>query len=403
MKRWPIKPLAEAYLFQEGPGVRKWQFRNSGIKLLNVANITKEGVLDLSKTDRHLSEEEVSEKYSHFLADAGDLVIASSGISFDDDGLLRTRGAFVEPKHLPLCLNTSTIRFKPKEGVSTLAWLRYWLDSGEFREQITRLVTGSAQQNFGPSHLKATKITLPPLAEQKRLIKLLDEADVLRKLRAQADHGTAALIPALFHEMFGDPLTNSSNWPEIALSESAERIIDCPHSTPHWQSDGVICVRTSNLGVGSWDWTDRRYVSEKEYCVRTRRSELVAGDIVLSREGTVGVAAIVPDGLRLCLGQRLVQLRPKIDRMKSEFLLNVLLEELAPANIQMKMAGSTSKHFNVGQLRALEVIAPPIPLQKEFAQRVAEMRELEAAQAASRARLDALFQSTLHRAFQGEL
>ncbi len=208
MKRWPHKPLAEAYWFQEGPGVRKWQFRDSGIKLLNVANIAKDSVLDLSKTKRHLSEEEVANKYSHFLADEGDLVIASSGISFDDDGLLRTRGAFVEARHLPLCLNTSTIRFKAKAGVSTLAWLRYWLGSSEFREQITRLVTGSAQQNFGPSHLKATKITMPPLAEQERIVALLDEADELRKLRAEADRRTSKLIGALFHEMFGDPVAS---------------------------------------------------------------------------------------------------------------------------------------------------------------------------------------------------
>jgi type I restriction enzyme S subunit len=46
---------------------------------------------------------------------------------------------------------------------------------------------------------------------------------------------------------------------------------------------------------------------------------------------------------------------------------------------------------------------PPLALQKEFAQRVTEIRELEAGQATSRTRLDALFQSMLHRAFNGEL
>jgi len=49
------------------------------------------------------------------------------------------------------------------------------------------------------------------------------------------------------------------------------------------------------------------------------------------------------------------------------------------------------------------VLVPPLPLQKEFAKRVAEIREMEAGQAASRERLDALFQSMLHRAFLGEL
>ena len=179
-------PLSEVYWFQESPGVRKWQFTDSGIKLLNVGNIEKNGTLNLEKTDRHLSKEEVAQKYSHFLVDEGDLVIASSGISFDDDGLLRTRGAFVEKHQLPLCLNTSTIRFKAVEGISELSFLRFWLDSREFRSQITKLVTGSAQQNFGPSHLKAIKIKLPPIAEQKRIAEILDRTQSLISKRKEA-------------------------------------------------------------------------------------------------------------------------------------------------------------------------------------------------------------------------
>ena len=83
---WKEIKFPDAYWFQEGPGVRRWQFKDSGIKLLNVANITTDEVLDLSKTDRHLDPEEVKQKYQHFLVDAGDLVMASSGISFDADG-----------------------------------------------------------------------------------------------------------------------------------------------------------------------------------------------------------------------------------------------------------------------------------------------------------------------------
>src|SRR5207244_718315 len=86
--------LDDAFWFQEGPGVRKWQFRDSGVKLLNVANILKDGTLDLGRTDRYLGVDEVESRYKHFLVVAGDLVVASSGISFDHDGMLRTRGAF---------------------------------------------------------------------------------------------------------------------------------------------------------------------------------------------------------------------------------------------------------------------------------------------------------------------
>ncbi|MGC9261892.1 MAG: restriction endonuclease subunit S, partial [Phycisphaerae bacterium] len=61
--------------------------------------------------------------------------------------------------------------------------------------------------------LYAQAVPVPPLAEQERIVKLLDEADGLRQLRAQADRRTAALIPAVFHEMFGDPITNRQNLP----------------------------------------------------------------------------------------------------------------------------------------------------------------------------------------------
>ena len=164
---WEVHRFADVFWLQEGPGVRNWQFKESGIKLLNVSNILKSGELDLSKTDRHLSTDEAQEKYSHFLVDAGDLVAASSGISIDDDDLLRTRSAFVGNEHLPLCMNTSTIRFKATDGASDLRFLQQWLQSHEFRRQITREVTGSAQKNFGPTHLKRLRITLPSLDLQR--------------------------------------------------------------------------------------------------------------------------------------------------------------------------------------------------------------------------------------------
>ena len=201
-KQWPRVGLRDAYWFQEGPGVRKWQFQEEGVKLLNVGNIEKDGSLNLDKTNRYLATAEAFGKYRHFLVDAGDLVIASSGISFDVDGLLRTRGAFVSEEHLPLCMNTSTIRFKAIEGVSDLRFLWVWLDSREFRSQITRFVTGSAQQNFGPSHLSSLLITLPPLAVQHELARRVLAVDTLRVDHRASVAELDCLFSSLQHRAF---------------------------------------------------------------------------------------------------------------------------------------------------------------------------------------------------------
>ncbi|MEO7859551.1 MAG: restriction endonuclease subunit S [Nitrospirales bacterium] len=410
MTRWPTKSLTDAYWLQEGPRVRKWQFHNSGIKLLNVANITKEGVLDLSKTDRHLSEEEISKKYSHFLVDAGDLVIASSGISFDEDGLLRTRGAFVEPRHLPLCLNTSTVRFKSKEGISTLAWLRYWLDSVEFRGQITRLVTGSAQQNFGPSHLKATKITLPPLAEQERIVMLLDEADELRKLRAQADRRTTDLIPALFHDMFGNA---KHSWRSSALGELVE---DFRYGTSNKSTgEGKPALRIPNVIQEAVNLDDLKFVpvSDSEF----DRLRLKDGDLLFVRTNgnadNVGRCAVFDARAIKAAGYNaeefiyasyLIRARLQPERVTPLFVQHFLA---CPEGCRALRARSKTSagQFNINTegLCTIPIPVPPLPLQKEFAARVSEIRAMQAEQAASRRRLDDLFASLLHRAFNGQL
>ena len=68
--------IPELLFFQEGPGVRNTQYTDSGVKLLNVANLV-DGKIDLSTSDRYISEEEAYGKYAHFLVEDGDFIIDS--------------------------------------------------------------------------------------------------------------------------------------------------------------------------------------------------------------------------------------------------------------------------------------------------------------------------------------
>ena len=189
--------LSDVFWFQEGPGVRNWQFTSSGVKLLNVGNITKDGKVDLLRSERHISEDEAFGRYHHFLVDEGDLLMPSSGIPIEEDGLLRTRSAFARSSDLPLCMNTSTIRFKPKMERASLLFLQGWLQSREFRVQITKLVTGSAQKNFGPSHLKQLSITLPHSDLQDDFEKRLLRIRRLRHSLNPSESNLAALVFSL--------------------------------------------------------------------------------------------------------------------------------------------------------------------------------------------------------------
>ena len=74
---WRQVPFPEVVFFQEGPGIRNWQYRDSGIPFLDIRCLVN-GRLDQSLMNC-LDPAEVDEKSRHFLLDAGDYVVFSSG------------------------------------------------------------------------------------------------------------------------------------------------------------------------------------------------------------------------------------------------------------------------------------------------------------------------------------
>lgn len=292
---------------------------------------------------------------------------------------------------------------RPQKDRLDSSYLFHWVRTRSFVDAMVKQATGASYPAVSDKIIFSSKLPLPPLPEQRRIAAILDEADALRAQRRIALAKLDELLQSVFIEMFGDPVTNSKKWKTLPLSKITSQINDCPHSTPVWTNRGKICLRTSNLGVGYWDWTETRYVSEATYSERSSRGYIEPGDIVLSREGTVGIAAIVKPNMKVCMGQRLVQVRVNDSFMTPDYLLRYLLIALSPKKISRLMVGSTAKHLNVKELRALAVPLPHLDLQQRFAQ-IAEKIEIQR-QTVQRAgeKSDTLFASLQQLAFSGKL
>ena len=396
--------LSDVYWFQEGPGVRNWQFKESGIKLLNVANITKQGKIDLDKTDRHLSTEEVDSKYQHFLIDEGDLVIASSGITNDEDNLLRTKIAFIEKQHLPLCLNTSTIRFKAKDGVSDLKFLKHWLNSLEFRQQITKEVTGIAKKNFGPSHLKKIKISLPPLTEQRRIASILDQADELRQKRQQAIEKLDQLLQATFIDMFGDPVSNPKGWDLRSVGEISEsklgKMLDKKKQSS--EIDQYKYLRNANVQWFRFDLSD---VFEMEFNEKDRKNcELKFGDVLVCEGGEPGRAAIWKNDLENCFFQKaLHRVRLDMTQILPEYFVWLFWFYSKNGGFDDHITVATIAHLTGVKMKAMQIPIPPLSLQEDFQQKVNEIEVLKTTLENSSKLFESLFSSLQNQVFNGTL
>lgn len=151
VKKTLIKKIDDFAFYQEGPGIRNWQYVNSnGIKFINIRCIND---FDLHLNDANMiSKEEAYGIYKHFMVEENDILVSTSGSL--------GRLAIARKEHLPLCMNTSVIRFKPLIH-NNYPYLLCFLMSQNFKDTILSMANGSAQLNFGPTHLKKVLITCP--------------------------------------------------------------------------------------------------------------------------------------------------------------------------------------------------------------------------------------------------
>jgi type I restriction enzyme S subunit len=153
--------------------------------------------------------------------------------------------------------------------------------------------------------------------------------------------------------------SGSSDSVNSRLVELCERVVDCPHSTPVWTEDGPIVLRSHNIRRGRLLLGDVSHTDERHFAERIRRATPEGGDLVITREAPMGEVAMIPSGLRCCLGQRMVLLRPDRKRVDPRFLLYALQSPAVQHQIRAHDgSGSTVSNLRIPLLEQLVIETP---------------------------------------------
>ena len=162
--------------------------------------------------------------------------------------------------------------------------------------------------------------------------------------------------------------TNPSSVEPLTLEQVCEGIWDCPHSTPRWTDDGVLVLRSHNIRNGRLNLSRVSFTDSAHFRQRTARAKPQPGDIVITREAPMGEVCMLPEGLRCCLGQRMVLLRPDCRRAIGGFLLYALQSRHAQTQILWNEGtGSTVSNLRIPVLKALRILLPPLAQQRSIA------------------------------------
>jgi type I restriction enzyme S subunit len=197
-----------------------------------------------------------------------------------------------------------------------------------------------------------------------------------------------------------------AGWCWATSSELSTDIVDCPHSTPSYGAGACFAVDTTCIIPGALVLERLRRVDDQTFAARNARLIPIRGDVVFAREGTVGTAVSLPDTPAVCLGQRVMLLRPS-SLLSERWLEQALMSPSTISQYRRRLVGSTVPHLNVSDVVRLAIPLPPSREQELILGRLAQgLRALHASRTLvedARRMSERLSTSILAKAFRGEL
>lgn len=268
------------------------------------------------------------------------------------------------------------------------------------------LAKGSAQKNLDVPAFRNLEITYPEsLAEQKRIVKILDEVfGGIEKAKENAEKNlknSQELFESYLQNVFANP---GKDWEEKKLGEVYD-VRDGTHDSPRYQAEGFALITSKNLKHGELDFSNIKYISEKDYLNINKRSGVDEGDILFAMIGTIGNPVVVKNIPNFAIKNVALF---KVSKDQDNYFLKYFLDsKFVIDKMTIEAKGTTQKFVGLGYLRDFRIQLPPLFDQKAIVEKLdalsGETKKLEAIFRRKIADLDELKKSVLKQAFSGEL
>lgn len=299
------------------------------------------------------------------------------------------------------CIGRGLAAIRANRSCLDGGYLRFYFKQAE--EALSRRGQGSTFSAINRAEIEALQIPLPPLSEQRRIVKILDQADRLRRLRAQADAKADRILPALFIKMFGDPATNPMGWPVKAIgqivsirsggtpSKSKPEFWDgnIPWVSPKDMNTELIIDARDHISLAGLEHSATRLIPPRAVLVVVRSG-------ILAHSFPVALT-----GVEVAINQDIKALVPS-DGVLPEYLF-ALLRCFPSIGLSCVKTGATVHNVSTDKFRALEIPLPPVQRQEQFAAVLGAWVSRRSIVGCQRQKLDRCFDVLVHAAFNGSL
>lgn len=363
----------------------------AGIPFLTVKDVT-DGELDFDGCSKISIEEFERAKAQNSAPQVGDVL-------FSKDGTVGKVHLVTTDR--PFAVLSSLAILRPGKRLDP-AYLAHFLRTPAAVASAERRKTGSAIRRIVLRDLASLTVPLPPLDEQRRIAAILDKADDLRQKRRRAIALLDRLTQSIFLEMFGDPVGNPHGM-KIARLEEVARFYagnSLPKGEPYaGQPDGHLMLKVSDMNAPG----NEEVISSSALwssAPGSKAGTCPAGSIVFPKRG----GAIATNKKRV--SSRPAILDPNVMAVAANpaYLdADYLYQWFQGFNLADISSGSSVPQLNKQDLAPIEIVVPPLEMQRVFSERKAALNDVKATAMSSSLLSESLFMSFQHRAFSGEV
>ncbi|MDQ3711369.1 MAG: restriction endonuclease subunit S [Acidobacteriota bacterium] len=316
----------------------------------------------------------------------------------------RTSVGKVAVAGMPLCFSQDITAIRNDEKYLDKSFLIYFLKTKEsyFKQSARGATIGGITREI----VSQVEIPLPSLDEQKRIATILDKADRLRRQRRFVQTLSDSFLQSVFIKMFGDPVSNPMNWETNNIGKYTSLVSS--GSTPLggetvYKKSGVRFIRSQNVLMSDFDFSDIAFIDEETH-KSMKRTHVKKNDVLINITGaSIGRVACYKEETIANVNQHVCIIRLKDRDILPSFLARQLSMPFYQTTVISSQSGATRQAFNFEQIKDFQIIAPPPPLQKKFAEIVQKFERVRRQQREATHQAEHLFQTLLHRAFRGEI
>ncbi len=393
---WEYKKLGEIAEIKGGKRLPK------GVKLLTtptnhpyirVADFNDHGTVETN--DIHYISDSVYEQIKRYIIKKEDVYISIAG-TIGKSGVIPVflDGANLTENACRLILSNKLYQ----------RFVYYYTISPSFIKQIDERTKKSAQPKLALTRLSDVIISYPPLSEQQSIVDYLDSA--FAKIDAMKANAEKALneAKALFQASLKEMLEPKEGWVTSTLKDECYKITDGTHQTPKYYPSGYIFLSSKNVTSRKIDWEDVKFIDESQHQLMYKRVAPQVGDILLAKNGTTGVAAMVDRDVVFDIYVSLALLRSR-GNVTPEYLLAFVNSPIAKEQFDKRLIGMGVPNLHLGEINQVVITYPQDKVEQiRMTQRIEELDSLIIRLQANYEKIsqecDALKQAILRQVFE---